>query len=80
MTVRVREQGTNFVKVWYASGEVEKFDTTKLHAQQLADRITVRCEELETRETLQRVGIGKLESAWGVERYDSGKAEIVVPG
>lgn len=43
-------------------------------------RISVRCEELETSETLQRVGIGKLESAWGVERYDSGKAEIVPPG
>ncbi|KAK9825348.1 hypothetical protein WJX81_001064 [Elliptochloris bilobata] len=48
--------------------------------REVVERISVRCEELTTRETLQGVGIGKLNSAWGVEQYDSGKAEIAAPG
>ncbi len=80
MTVRVREKGGTFVEVEYANKEVERFDTPRMTAQQLAARISVRCEELETSETLQRVGIGKLDSAWGVQGYDAGKKEIVLPG
>jgi len=80
VTVRVREKGGTFVEVEYANKEVERFDTPRMTAQQLAARISVRCEELETSETLQRVGIGKLDSAWGVQGYDAGKKEIVLPG
>jgi hypothetical protein len=80
VTVRVREKGGTFVEVEYANKEVERFDTPRMTAQDLAARISVRCEELETSETLQRVGIGKLDSAWGVQGYDAGKKEIVLPG
>lgn len=79
---RVRVKGDAFCRIEYKNGLSDEFETAKLKAEDIFERMKHAAEEMDTKEVMKKAGLDTsgLRSQWSGVKSFAGKAQRVQSG